>query len=178
MNEPREPLDRELQRMLAVDPSQGIQQRIRARAFAAPIKRRSPFALGFGLAGMAAAVLLLVTYKQPEATRIVPNPQGAAMRAITPAPAVQTEVSPTTNELPRPSRSVRRSNHPVVAVLAQEPPADPRLAPVRMELLPLKGLELTNSVPPIPQPVFSIAILQPFNIEPPALAVQNMGVSE
>ena len=178
MNENRELFERELQRMLSVDPPPDLQRRVRARAFAAPAKRTPWFALCSGLAGVAATLMLLMMYNPVKPAVIIPSPQEASVRSVDPAPPVQPDVKPQTRQLARRSRSAQKSNTSVTILTRVATPAVTPLETARMEVPPLKVLELTNSLQPIPQPVFSIANLQPFNIEPPALAVHPMGVSE
>lgn len=178
MNENRELFERELQRMLAVDPPPDLQRRVRTRAFAVPQERTPWVALCSGLAGVTATIVLLMMYRPAEPASIIPTPQEAGVRSVDPAPPVQPDETPQTRQLTRRSRFVQKSN-PSVAILTRvATPAVTPLETARMEVPPLKVLELTNSLQPIPQPVFSIANLQPFNIEPPALAVHPMGVSE
>ena len=181
MNENRELFERELQRMLSVDPPPDLQRRVRARAFAAPAKRTPWFALCSGLAGVAATIVLLMMYNPVKPAVIISNPQEAgvrSLRSVDPAPPVQPDLKPQTRQLARRSRSAQKSNTSVAILTRVASPAVTPLETARMEVPPLKVLELTNSLQPIPQPVFSIANLQPFNIEPPVLAVHPMGVSE
>jgi hypothetical protein len=123
---------------------------------------------------VAATIVLLMMYNPVKPAGIIPNPQEAGVRSVDPAPVVQTDVKPQIRQSARRSRSVQKLNPSVAIFTRVATPAVIPLETARMEVPPLKVLELTNSLQPIPQPVFSIAILQPFNIEPPALAAQNM----
>jgi hypothetical protein len=67
------------------------------------------------------------------------------------------------------------STNEATAVLATASTAGVPLQAAEIELPTLKGLELKNSIQPIPQPApFSIASLQPVKIEPAILTVPNL----
>ena len=179
MNEHRDLLERELQRMLTVDPSPDLQARIRTHAFATREPRMPWFALASGLAGVAATIALMLTYNHANTTEIPLNVREVATKAVTPTPAVPAEVKVQTPELRSRRRQERRKpplKQPVLVLATTT--TDTGLEPVRMELPPLRSPELANSLQPIPKPVFSIAILQPIDIEPLDLTVRHLGVNE
>ena len=170
MNEHREPFERELQRMLSVDPSPDLQRRIRARAYAGPARRSRWFALAPALAGLAVATVFVVIYIQPRNIENVSPAVQVVVQTVTPVPSPPVE-KPT---------SVRRAS--VV-------PHRPAIMPARLETAvdvaagievpELAEFELTTSIQPIPQPaVFSAVSLNSPNIEPFVLTVRNLGVSE
>ena len=176
MNDHREAFERDLKARLAIDPSSDLQARIRARAFSAPAKRmplQGWFAWTSGLAAAAAAIVLLVIYSQPKASDNIPTPRKIVVKVPVAEPPTPVASRPTESPAPTRARQPVLIEIPVVAA------ANTGLNTGQIVLPPLRGIELTTAVAPLPEPLaLSIASLEPINIEPLALAVQNLGVNE
>jgi hypothetical protein len=166
MNDPREPFELDLKAKLDINPSPGLQARIRARAYAEPARRIPWFTWSAGLATAAIAVTFAVLYfqRQPEAPRPAP-PVAEVTRETTPA-------RPVVNE-PQKPRAVKK----------------PVSAPIRITFIPLesdeiqspvlKELELTGALKPIPQAsIPAVSQLDSISLEPLSLTVQPIGVNQ
>lgn len=181
MNDPRETFERDLKARLAIDPSPNLQASIRARAFSAPVKRTPWLALTSGLAAATAAIILLVIYIQPTSPENIPPSHEVAARVPVPS---STATAPLTTPSPaaiRPAKSripsgVKQPALGQIQVVADE---NAGLNSGPIELAPLRGLEITSSLAPLPQtPPLSIVRVEPINIEPLTLTVHNLGVNE
>jgi hypothetical protein len=174
MKEQPDRLERELKEMLSVNPSADLQARIRARAFSTPTRRVPWFAWTSGVAAATAAVFLVAIYHQPNVPEAPPSPPAIVVKAEIPQPAAITEAPIQIRQTRKVQKQVKSTNE-ATAVLATASTAGVPLQGAEIELPTLKGLELKNSIQPIPLPVpFSIASLQPVKIEPPILTVPNL----
>lgn len=180
MNNLQTEFERELKKMLAVDPSPDFQARIRARAFAAPSHGSGWFApacSAIGVAALAAAVILGVNL-----VRLEPETAPALSRAtVVTIPPSQTERIKTATPEQRPRTTVRLkpTSIRIVAAPTMATTIVTELNAGRIELAPMTELELTNVVQPVPAvPLLSFARLEPINIEPLDLTVRNLGVSQ
>lgn len=175
INDEKDPFELELKARLDIDPSPGLQSRIRTRAFAAPERRISWFTLTAGFATAAIAVTFAVIAIQHQPSTGKPS-----------QPVVRNTVAPPSPEpiaVAVQEAAVPRKSKPAVIPVAKKPIA-PAFTVVlsqsdRIELDPLTELELTDATPPLPQTsILSVARLEPISLEPLALTVRTLGVNE
>jgi hypothetical protein len=162
MNDQREPFELDLKARLDVDPSPGLQSRIRARAFAKPERRIPWFTLSAGLATAAVTVTFAVLYIQRE--------QIAPPTPVTPpVPIVEKIEPPAPREKSEPARAPKESPRFTIVFAASD----------EIELRPLDSIEITDSLRPIPEAsIPSVARLEPITLEPAALPIRNIGVTQ
>jgi hypothetical protein len=181
-NHPDE-FERELKAMLAVDPSPGLRNRIRNRAYAAPMapmERRRWLILAYGLTAAAAGVFLMANFSRPSSPEIVlPSQTAAATPELVPLPPVPPVEAPVPRHRPvKPARPSPQPN-PVPVAQAAAPTRETEVQEGKIELPPLALLELAESLQSVPEaPVLSLALLEPINIEPFELTVRNVGVNQ
>ena len=190
MNDCKDPIERELEKALAVDPSPDLQARIRRRVGELSVRSKRPFWLApaLGLAAAAAiaiAVITLRTVEPPPTPITLRNREPVAVQTVTShVTEIQAgKVSGKDTERGGP-REVRQSE---AAALLRKAAAIPRVivtAPTTvipsaepLELKPLLKLELKTA--PLPDTSISpMAKFETFSIEPFNFVANTTGVNE
>ena len=182
MNDDKDPIERELEKAFAVDPSPDLQARIRRRVAGIPVRPKRPlwFAPAVGLAAAAAMVFAVIALRDQAAlppSAIVPErvaaPPAASVATVVP-PAND---SPKESEAPR-HRAPRQQETALIPTPLTLESADVSSASLEpLESALLQTFELKEQ--PLPAIVITpMAKLEPITIEPFNLLARETGVNE
>jgi hypothetical protein len=166
----RHPIEDELKARLAIGPSPELQARIRAKTSEAVPKPSGWFPLGLGLAAASALAMVFVvlnsgTQPPPRPTEVVS--QSPVIVPVEPQPPAS---------VPKAAKKAAPTPRLLVASEVDAFPAD--LTVEKIDLLPLRILDIPSALAPIPQVVFPTASLEPMKFEPFSLDARVEGVNE
>lgn len=170
----RHPIEDELKARLSIGPSPELQARIRANTSEAVPKTIGWFPLGFGLAAASAlAVVLVIVNSGTEPPPLRP-PEVAAQ------PPVGAPVEPPPSAIvPKVAKQEeKKTPTPRILVRVEAVPASTDLEVEKIELQPLRTLDIPGALVPIPQAAFPTASLEPMKLEPFVLTARTEGVNE
>lgn len=174
MNDDQDNLDRELRALFSVDPSPDLQARIRHRTTQAPV-RSFPFSWRWMIPGfaVASALIALVLFRgapvqvapsTPVTAEIVrselASPPQSPPSTVEPAKPARQETIPA--EQPRRTQTQLELLGALSAMTIVPAASVSSPGPGRIELSPMKLLELTTTLAPVPQ----AAPLRPIELEP------------
>jgi hypothetical protein len=172
MSEQRHPIEDELKARLSAVPSLELQARIRANTPEAIPKTIGWFPLGVGVAA-ALALVIAVVILNPETEKPAPTQVVSLPPVIAPVEPIVIVPEP-----PEPTVPGKKAPAPRILVRVESTPPSASLELARIELPPLRPIDLAGALTPIPQPVVPIASVEPMKLEPFALAARTEGVNE
>jgi hypothetical protein len=172
MNE-RHPIEDELKARLTIGPSPGLQARIRANTSETIPKTIGWFPVGFGLAAASALALLLVILNSHTERPVVSTEVAAQAPVVVPV-----EIVPEPPPAIVPKAAKKEAPSPRLPMTAEASPSSTDLEVAKIELLPLRALDIPSALVPIPQAVFPTASLEPMKLEPFSLVPRVEGVNE